>query len=598
MNHATASPPLLSLAHANGMVVVVDVQGIITTANTSLQQFLSCDAAALNGKPFSQLAIADEMEKAQNFCNDVLAGIPVFGYLALQHNGASKKVVNLSMVPLMENGHIAGACCFLKDVTGTVLKNKKIHDSEQRLAAIFNNALEWLQIVLPDGTLADINPAGMALLGVDNKEELTGAPCLPFVHAEDQPAFLQMHRQVCNGHNATLQYRVQNRRQHTLWVETNCVPLRDKYGNIYATLSVSRDISEKKQAEINLHLSEQKFRSLVQNSSDLTFVIDENAYVRYVSPTVKDIAGYDPEYLLGKQALSFLHADDMALVHSELHKVKTATNSGTATAHRFLTKSGKWIWLESKGANLLHDSSVQGMVINSRDVTDRILLQQKLDQELANRQRKITAAVIQAQEAERSQLGQELHDNVNQVLTTVKLYNEMLASGMGMKDEILQKSTQYLQLCIDEIRNISKRLSAPTLGQISLTDSVHELVHSINLTNKLQIHYRFEGFELASVSQDVHLTIYRIIQEQLNNILKHANAQHVFIEISNTVQHLSLIIRDDGDGFDPNDKRRGIGITNMITRAENMNGKLHLQTAPGKGCVLAVTLPPLNICSN
>ncbi len=96
----------------------------------------------------------------------------------------------------------------------------------------------------------------------------------------------------------------------------------------------------------------------------------------------------------------------------------------------------------------------------------------------------------------------------------------------------------------------------------------------------------------------MHLTIYRIIQEQLNNILKHANAQHVFIEISNTVQHLSLIIRDDGDGFDPNDKRRGIGITNMITRAENMNGKLQLQTAPGKGCVLAVTLPPLNICSN
>ena len=502
------------------------------------------------------------------------------------------------MVPLLDDGHINGAYCFLKDVTETVVNNKKIHDSEQRLTAIFNTALEWVQVLLPDGNLLDINPAGLELLGVEDKKSLMGKPFLPFVYAEDQPQFAQMHGQVCSGQKASLQYRVYTRRQQTLWLETNTVPLTDKYGKIYATLSVTRDISEKKQAEINLHLSEQKFRSLVHNGSDLTFVIDEEAYIRYVSPAVQQIAGYEPEYLLGKQVLSFLHTDDIKLVFEELQKVKAATNNGTATAHRFLTKSGQWIWLESKGTNLLQDSSVQGMVINSRDVTDRILVQQQLNKELASRQRKITAAVIKAQESERSQLGQELHDNVNQVLTTVKLYNEMLAGDIGAKDEILQKSTKYLQLGIDEIRSISKRLSAPTLGQINLTDSVHELVESINITNKLQIHFRFEGLEKAVVSQDVHLTIYRIIQEQLNNILKHAHAQHVFIEISNTPEHLLLVIRDDGTGFNPQDKRRGIGITNMITRAENMNGKLHLQTAHGKGCTITVTLPPLNICNS
>jgi PAS domain S-box-containing protein len=598
MNHMPATSPLLTLAQAKGMVAVIDTGGVISAVSHDLLQFLLIDKNELTGKPFSQLAIAAEKEKAANFCNDVLSGTPVFCYLALQHSGSNQKVVNLSMVPLLQDGVINGAYCFFKDVTATVIKNKTVHDSEQRLTAIFNTALEWVQILALDGTLADINPAGMELLGIAAKNELTGSSFLPFVHEQDRQLFYENHLLVCSGQKTSMQYRVCNRQQQTLWVETNAVPLQDKYGNIYATLSVTRDISEKKQAEINLHLSEQKFRSLVQNGSDLTFVIDENAYVRYVSPAVKDIAGYEPEQLLGKQALTFLHADDISLVFSELQKVKTATNSGTATAHRFLTKSGKWIWLESKGTNLLHNSSVQGMVINSRDVTDRILLQQKLDQELASRQRKITAAVIKAQENERSQLGQELHDNVNQVLTTIKLYNEMLAGNIGAKEEILQKSTQYLQLCIDEIRSISKRLSAPTLGQISLTESVHELVDSINITNKLQIHYRFQGFETAVVSQDVHLTIYRIIQEQLNNILKHANAQHVFIEISNAVQHLSLVIRDDGNGFNLQDKRRGIGITNMITRAENMNGKLHLQTAPGKGCVLSVTLPPLNLCNN
>jgi len=575
---------------------MVNADGYITAASQQLLQFL--EKENVKGQPFFKLAIEAEKEKAANFCNDVLAGTPVFGYLALQHNGDEKKVVNLSMVPMLEEAHISGAYCFFKDVTETVINNKKVHDSEQRLTAIFNTALEWVQILQPNGTLLDINPAGMELLGVQDKKSIIGQSCLPFVYADDQQQFLVKHQQVCTGNKATLQYRIYNRRQQILWVETNIVPLTDKYGNIYATLSVTRDISEKKQAEINLHLSEQKFRSLVQNGSDLTFVIDEQACIQYVSPAVQEIAGYEPEYLLGKQALTFLHADDVSLVYDELQKVKTATNTGTATAHRFLTKYGKWIWLESKGANLLHDSSVQGMVINSRDVTDRIMVQQQLDKELASRQRQITAAVIKAQENERSQLGQELHDNVNQVLTTVKLYNEMLASDMGCKDEILEKSSQYLQLCIDEIRSISKRLSAPTLGQISLTDSIQELIDSINITNKVQIQFRYEGFEMAAVSQDVHLTIYRIIQEQLNNIIKHSQAQHVFIEISNTVQHLSLIIRDDGNGFDLEAKRRGIGITNMITRAENMNGKLQLHSSRGKGCVLTVTLPPLNLCNN
>lgn len=598
MSHLPAIPSPLTLAKAKGMVAVFNNNGFITSVSHQLAQFLAASEDELIGGHFAQWAVEDEKEKAQNFCNDVLAGIPVFGYLALQPVGAPKKVVNLSMVPLVNDGCISGAYCFLKDVTETVVNNKKTHDSEQRLTAIFNTALEWVQLLLPDGNLLDINPAGLELLEIKDKKGLVGKPFLPFVYAEDQGLFIKMHQQVCSGEKASLQYRVHNRRHQTLWLETNTVPLTDKYGEIYATLSVTRDISQKKRAEINLHLSEQKFRSLVHNGSDLTFVIDENAYVRYVTPAVQHIAGYEPEYLLGKQAISFLHADDIELVFAELQKVKKGTNNGTATAHRFLTRSGEWIWLESKGSNLLHDSSVQGIVINSRDVTDRILVQQQLDIELASRQRKITAAVIKAQESERSQLGQELHDNVNQVLTTIKLYNEMLAGDIGAKDEILQKSTQYLQLCIDEIRSISKRLSAPTLGQISLTDSIHELVESINITNKLQIHFRFEGFELVSVSQDVHLTIYRIIQEQLNNILKHAQAQHVFIEISNTVQHLLLVIRDDGKGFNLQDKRRGIGITNMITRAENMHGKLHLQTERGKGCVLTVTLPPLNICNN
>jgi len=257
------------------------------------------------------------------------------------------------------------------------------------------------------------------------------------------------------------------------------------------------------------------------------------------------------------------------------------------------SKGGEWIWLEALAINLIEESHIEGIVINARNVTERKRLQEQLAQEQKNRQRAITSAVIKAQECERSQLGQELHDNVNQVLTTVKLYNEMLFDGIGDPNDIIQKSIHHLQSCINEIRSISKRLSAPTLGKISLKDSIKELVDSINLTRRLQINFEVTVLEKRVVPQDLHLTIYRIIQEQLNNVIKYAHAGNVFIHIHNSDNGLLLKVEDDGKVFNVKAKRNGIGITNMETRAENMNGKLEIISAPGKGCKLVAKFPPL-----
>lgn len=258
-------------------------------------------------------------------------------------------------------------------------------------------------------------------------------------------------------------------------------------------------------------------------------------------------------------------------------------------SHRFLNNNGEWVWLESKGINHLSDPLINGIIINARDITDRIKLQNKLDQELSNRQKQITAAVIETQEKERAQLGLELHDNVNQVLTTIKLYNEMLLEGMGDQKEILNRSVKHLQNCINEIRSISKRLSAPTLGKISLDDSIKELVDSVNLTGRVSIMYYVDGINDCVISQDLHLAIYRIIQEHLNNILKYAEADLVSIELSFSNKTLSLAITDEGIGFDVHKKSAGIGLTNMRSRAEHMGGVLKIESEPGSGTSLFVS---------
>ena len=179
----------------------------------------------------------------------------------------------------------------------------------------------------------------------------------------------------------------------------------------------------------------------------------------------------------------------------------------------------------------------------------------------------------------------------NQVLTTVKLYQELCLSGIGSSEELITKSIQLLQESINEIRSLSKRLSAPTLGKIKLKDSLNELVDAIAATNRIQIEVDTSQIDNLDVGQDVHLALYRIMQEHLTNILKHASAEQVFITMTLEEGELVLKIMDDGKGFDIRQKRNGIGISNMTTRAESVQGRLVVNSAPGMGCVLMAYIP-------
>ncbi|WP_162944765.1 PAS domain-containing sensor histidine kinase [Flavisolibacter nicotianae] len=365
----------------------------------------------------------------------------------------------------------------------------------------------------------------------------------------------------------------------------------DDNGKLVKLIGIAQDVTSQVVNEERLRESEERFKALVQNSSDMIAVLDENANFKFVSPSCTTISGYLPDELVGSNVFDFLHDADRDVLVAELEKVARNTNSGDPTLHRFRTKGGTWIWLESKGLNRLDDSHIGGIIINARDVTERIQLEERLSIEQLNHQRTVTSAVIRAQEDERSDLGRELHDNVNQVLTTVKLYTEMMRDNIGDQAELAAKALTHLQSCIDEIRSISKRLSAPTLGEISVEDSIRELIESINLTDRIEIQYQGDMAAGVKLSPELHLAIYRIIQEQLNNIIKHAGASFVSIHLSGSGSRLSLRIEDNGVGFDPSARRMGMGLTNMRTRAENLGGHFEMKSTPGKGVQLHVVFP-------
>lgn len=217
-----------------------------------------------------------------------------------------------------------------------------------------------------------------------------------------------------------------------------------------------------------------------------------------------------------------------------------------------------------------------------------ILLQENHQQENPRPlSREIARIILSTQEKERFEVGKELHDNVCQMLATVKPYLDTGLKDEAQLREFVLHGRDLLMKSMEELRRISKCMAPPSLGRLSLQQSLEELVHSIRIAQK-DIHLHFEWEDEDMVDNELKVSIYRIIQEQLNNIMKYAEASRIDVFVLQQDDRLCIRVKDDGVGFDSSQQRKGIGITNMISRVNVFGGKIQIDTAPGKGCVLSV----------
>lgn len=231
--------------------------------------------------------------------------------------------------------------------------------------------------------------------------------------------------------------------------------------------------------------------------------------------------------------------------------------------------------------------SANGLSIYFKNINER----KRLERELLQQQRGLTSAVIAAQEQERSLISQELHDNINQLLTSAKLYAGLGRDGTGDAVKMMEKSITMIQTAIDEIRKLSKRLSLSFVSTTALEDVMKELIETVATSNQLTITFHNEIFTSLPENEPIKLAVYRILQEHLTNVIKHAEAKHVEVTLRLNQDKLTLVVVDEGKGFDTAKKSEGIGLRNMRSRAESLMGIFSIDSEPGKGSTLFVQLP-------
>ncbi|MEI9947151.1 MAG: PAS domain-containing protein [Chitinophagaceae bacterium] len=298
----------------------------------------------------------------------------------------------------------------------------------------------------------------------------------------------------------------------------------------------------------------------------------------------------DPNRQSVEFALSFIHSEDVDSVLKTITEARESLHD-FSLSYRIRRKNGstKDIYAEGK-TELDATGNATGFYGIVRDVTDMIVLENKIANERLVIQKEITHAVLTALENERSYIGNELNENLSQILATAKMYIQ-LAKGKEEKRHIyLDMSYGFIQEAMTGIKRISKALVIPGTHIISLSDNIKNLIHDLSLMHPLNIEFRGDDIEADLLNEKLQLTIFRIVQEQLNNILIHSGATKAEVKLKRLKKDILLFISDNGEGCDILKEKGGVGIINIKTRAELHDGKVAIVSTPGNGYELKVKL--------
>jgi PAS domain S-box-containing protein len=494
-------------------------------------------------------------------------------------------ILELSINPVFEGEEVSSLACFAKDITDITLRDRQVRNAELRFRALIENSHDGIGLVDKNYVIRYVSPSVNRMLGY-TPDELYGKNLSSFLNDDDWKILMIVMEELKQEHGGSREfiYRTKHKNGGWRWICSSVTNMLND-PQINAFIFNYKDHTERINAEQAISNSEALYRSLFHNSPMPIWVCDRDtlAYLEVNDTAVKSY-GYSREEFLSMTAFDLRAPEN----RNDLVKV---INEGCANyqnkLRRHIKKNGEIAFAEITVHPITFKERPAYFVL-SNDISDTLRLQHTLLNERVNKQIEITKATIAAQEKERNEVGKELHDNVNQMLATVKLYVSSYYKGKDRNLDLLKKSLGIVDDSINEIRKICKSLSPPSLGEVTLKDSLEALTLPAKLTEKnIQLYMNDIGED--QLSDGLKISLYRIVQEQLNNIMKHSNASEVSISLKRTKNKLNLTIVDDGVGFDPETKKSGIGLTNILNRSNTYNGKVVIDSSPGKGCKLRIS---------
>ncbi len=374
-------------------------------------------------------------------------------------------------------------------------------------------------------------------------------------------------------------------------VEVMLTPIFVKGRQLFYT--IWRDITDRKKAEAALQESIKEISAYKYAIDQATIVSfsDPAGNITYVNDNFERLYGYTKEEIIGvnhKILNSGIH--DSLFWKNFWSTIKNGQVLKGEVCNK--AKDGTLHWADTTIVPFLDEKGKPTQFLAIRnDITEKRKLELELKERERNEQVRITETALDAQEKERNFLGQELHDNVNQILVGTKLILAVVAEDPAKYKEVLEDSIRNIQRAIEENRKLSHSLATPDMKLISLPKQLASLAHGMFYQQPIKVSFSRKGFNEELLDDKRKIALYRIAQEQCTNIIKYARATRVDISIGIKKTNVQLVIRDNGAGMEPGKSTDGIGIRNMRGRVSIYGGSVDIETAPEKGFKLTVSIP-------
>jgi PAS domain S-box-containing protein len=353
----------------------------------------------------------------------------------------------------------------------------------------------------------------------------------------------------------------------------------------------SMEITEETKLQEQLTSSIERYSYVNEATSDAIYDWDVNTNILYRGKGFAILFGYHDPYVPLEFRFNRIHPDDVAGVKKiYIDSIENPALRRWKTKYRLKDAKDIYKNVVDKAFIVRENGKVVRVIGAIQDITEYNQLQEKLVLQEESKKRAIVRSIIETQEKERRQLSVELHDNVNQILSSCKLMLEVAKENKEKAPLLTEKSYQSIQLAIAEIRKISHDLNPSSVEDFGLKEALKEMIEKLNLSGKINIVFKFTGSIKSLYKSEDKIAVYRIVQEQLNNILKHANANNVSVTVHIKALQIQLKIEDDGRGFNPKKNHKGLGFRNIYHRVEYYRGNINIETGINKGCKMSIML--------
>jgi PAS domain S-box-containing protein len=602
--------------------VSFDRTGRIEEINLAAVQLFGRSRKALIGSPFSLYVAAEDASLFHGHLQRCRSAEPrVTTELRLKNAQHQIVRVHLSSTPITSTMR-DGALLFqtaIVDLTEPIRAQENLRESEARFRALVSQSAAGICRTDLNGKLTFVNRKTCEMLGYA-ESELLGRTIRELTLPEDLRDQREVFEQVrAEGKSFQIEKRLVRKDKSLIWVSISASPIRDETGKLQSAVAVILDISERKRAEKSLRQTEERFRLLVSGAKEYAmFLIDPKNRITFWSSGAERVFGWTAEEAIGKQGSLVFTPQDRS--RGEVEKeMAIAIRDGRAPDRRWhLRKDGSRVWIDGVMHRLDDERTggIRGFAKIARDATDRRRAEDELrhardqlEQRVLERSADLMATnnelertirqreqlereLLDISERERRRIGQDLHDVVCQELTATALFLKSTGNRVTNREaaKTLSEAAMIVNRNVAVARELARGFQPIFAGASALVSALRGLckkaneVPHIHCSLKLPRAIRIHDETLA-------LNLFRVAQEAVRNAVNHSGGTEIIICIERERDFVRLVVEDNGQGFTPRKRSKGLGLHIMRYRTNALGGTLQIDSRAKRGTRIVCEVP-------